>query len=429
MSPAPRPTPDGVPAGTLRDAVGRGVISQEQHDALLAMAAEPVAYERAPREAPRGFNAVTVAYAVGAVAVLFAFGWFLVDRWRELGPAGVLGVALLYAAIFAVTAVVLTRQGFATAAGVATVLAVEMAPLATWALLRLAGLWPTGTPRALCEAAPASFACGGKWMLVELVSIAAALLALRWVKFAELTAPIAVALVFLSFHVAEAAAGTPLRQRGWGWAVLAGASAVLTLAYAVDRRRREGGEDYAFWLYAGGLAGVFGGMGGVWGAEPMTRHALPFVGAAALALAVLLRRRAFLLFGAATLVWYLGYLAFDVFRRTLTFPVLLASFGLAVILGTVQLQRAYPRLTRRAGVRAAGEGARRLRGGYLIFAAPAVLALAMLPGAVARDRVAFARQRAAERAAARTAPRPPARVAPADTVPQAGANTLSGRAP
>jgi hypothetical protein len=405
MSPAPRPTPDGVPAATLRDALGRGVISQEQHDLLLAMAAEPVAYEEAPREAPRGFNAVTLAYAVGAAAVLFAFGWFLIDRWRELGPGGVLAVALVYAAIFALTAVALTRQGFATAAGVATVLAVEMAPLVTWALMRLVGLWPSGPRPPLCDVMPVALACDGKWMVVELASIVAALVALRWVRFGELTAPIAVALVFLCYHLAEAVAGAPLRQRALGWAVVAGASAVLTLAYAVDRRRYEGGEDYAFWLYAGGLAALFGGMVNVWGAEPMTRHALPFVGAAALALAVLLRRRTFLLFGGATIVWYLGYLAFDVFRRTLAFPVLLAGVGLAVILGTVQLQRAYPRLTRRAGPRAAGEGARRLRAGYLIFAAPAAIAVAMLPGSLTRDRAALARQRAAELAATRAAAR------------------------
>lgn len=417
MAGARTPPPSGVPASTLRDAVARGVISQEQHDALLAMSAEPVGYEEAPREAPRGFNAVTIAYAVGAAAVVFAFGWFLVDRWHALGPGGVLGVALLYAAVFATAAVVLTRHRFTTAAGVATVLAVEMAPLITWALMRLGGLWPGGAPWAHCDAAPVALACNGKWMVLELASVAAALAALRWVRFAELTAPIAVALLLLTFHAAEAIAGAPFRQRSWGWAVVACASLLLTAAYAVDRRLREGDEDYAFWLYLGALAALFAGTMELWGTERALRHLAPIVGAAALALAVALRRRAFLLFGAATLIWYLGYLAFDLFRRTVAFPLLLASFGLAVIVGTVLLQRAYPRLTRRAGPRALGEGARRLRGGYLVFALPAVIAVAMLPGALARDRVAQARQRAAERAALEEAQRarrtePPARPPP-----------------
>ena len=136
----------------------------------------------------------------------------------------------------------------------------------------------------------------------------------------------------------------------------------------------------------------------LWGTEGAPRHLAPVVGAAALALAVTLRR-AFLLFGAATLVWYLGFLAFDLFRRTLAFPLLLATFGLAVIAGTVLLQRAYPRLTQRAGPRALGEGARRLRGGYLVFALPAAIALAMLPGVMARPRGAGPRAGGGSRAA------------------------------
>ena len=43
-------------------------------------------------EARRGFNAITVAYSLGALLVLFALGWFLVDRWKVSGPVGVLGV-------------------------------------------------------------------------------------------------------------------------------------------------------------------------------------------------------------------------------------------------------------------------------------------------------------------------------------------------
>src|SRR5215217_6844818 len=79
----PDPPPDAVPAQALRAAVARGVITEAQHAAVLALAGmAPPAEQRG--EAPRGFNWVTVAYAAGAAAVLFAFGWFLVDRWSAL---------------------------------------------------------------------------------------------------------------------------------------------------------------------------------------------------------------------------------------------------------------------------------------------------------------------------------------------------------
>jgi len=403
------PPPDTVPRQALREAVARGVITEPQHGAILALAGlepEPMAGEAEPArglgpEAPRGFNWVTIAYAAGALAVVFAFGWFLIDRWAALGPAGVLVVALLYAAIFGVTAVQLHRLGFRVATGVATVLAVEMTPLATWAVMRLAGFWPDDPRTPFCSgASPAFLACTGKWMVLELVSIGAALLALRRVAFGELAAPIAVALLFLTFHVAEAVVGAPLRFEGWGWGVIAGASLVLTTAYAVDRRQREGGEDYAWWLYAAGLLAAFAGMVELWSREDGLRPAMPAVGVLALAVSLFLRRRAFLAFGAVSLVWYLGYLAFDVFRDTLAFPLLLATFGISVIIVTVLLQRSYPRLVARFDSRAdaaGGTGARRLPGGYALFLAPFALALLMMPGALARDRRRAVEQQAAER--------------------------------
>jgi hypothetical protein len=397
------PPPDAVPARALRDAVARGVITDAQHAAILALAGvnpQPAAdggglESQRAGEAPRGFNWVTVAYAAGAAAVLFAFGWFLIDRWAALGPAGVLLVALLYAAIFATTAVQLHRHGFRVATGVATVLAVEMTPLATWALLQLAGLWPGGRRPPFCDLlSPVFFACNGKWMIVELASIGAALAALRYVKFAELAAPIAVALLMLTFHLAEALLGTPLRELAWGWTVVGSASLVLAVAYAVDRGQGEGGEDYAWWLYAAGLVATFAGMFELWERAGGLRHFLLAAGVVALAVSLYLRRRAFLAFGAATLVWYLGYLAFDVFRETLAFPLLLATFGISVIIGTVLLQRSYPRLTARLDARlGTSAGARRRPvAGFALFLAPLVLAVLSMPVARERDR-----QREAER--------------------------------
>src|SRR5690606_37568917 len=91
------------------------------------------------------FNAATIAYVLGAITVLIAMAWFVADRWTWLGAGGVLGVAVLYAALFLVVARALRREGFATASGLAVLFAVAMAPLATVAVLELTG-W-LGLPR------------------------------------------------------------------------------------------------------------------------------------------------------------------------------------------------------------------------------------------------------------------------------------------
>src|SRR5687767_11301776 len=141
----------------LVDAVKRGIISPAQHDALLQMEPADLPPHMAPgggmfdlattaemaasRDTPR-FTWITVAYYLGALTVAFAFGWFLLDRWRTLGPAGILVVTSIYAVLFLVTGEYLRRRGYRVAGALVTALAVGMVPLIVWAIQKNLGLWP-----------------------------------------------------------------------------------------------------------------------------------------------------------------------------------------------------------------------------------------------------------------------------------------------
>src|SRR5688500_12460714 len=111
-------------------ALERGIIDATQRDRLHALAAELSSDDRALPHAPvaaspearESFSVITVAYALGVLLVLFALGWFLVDRWSKLGPAGVLMVAGGYAGAFALAGTTLRRRGFLTAGGLTIVL-------------------------------------------------------------------------------------------------------------------------------------------------------------------------------------------------------------------------------------------------------------------------------------------------------------------
>src|SRR5262249_53208871 len=139
-------------SGLISAALERGIIDTTQRDRLEALAtelaptltrkADATATNAQPREAHRGFNAVTVAYSLGALLVLFALAGFLLARWKILGPGGVLGVAVLYAVSFAMIGILLRRRGFDVAGGLAIVLAVAMTPVWAWAILRLTGEIP-----------------------------------------------------------------------------------------------------------------------------------------------------------------------------------------------------------------------------------------------------------------------------------------------
>jgi MFS family permease len=391
-------TPD---AEQLLDAaVARGIITPAQRDAMVELgrdappSAVPVSGPRSPfpTEAARGFNAITVAYIVGAMLVLFAFGWFLVDRWEALGAGGVLAVSLTYTALFIVVARTLRGMGFVTASGFATLLAVAMTPVTAWALQSLTGLWPDASSRDPLRLYPPWMAW--RWIIVELATIGAALVALRRVRFAPLALGIAVPLAFLIPRLATAIAPEIARYRLEERATLVAGTGLLLIAYALDRARGE--EDYAAWFYATALAACALGYVWLWGDASPARHALAPIALLLIVASLYLRRRLVLVAGLLAAFWYLGWLAFDVFRKVLDFPVVLATFGLIVILATVWAQRRYPMLVSRVS----GSGERRrdlIPGGWYAASGPFIIALALLVAEVpeARERAKDAEWREA----------------------------------
>ena len=372
----------------LEHGVSSGIITVEQRDALLALG-EPAG---APREAARAFNAITIAYGVGALVVLFAFGWFLVDRWKVLGDAGVFGLAVAYAAVFLMVAHVLQRESFGTARGVAVLLAVAMVPLAMRALLRWSGLW---TPQLdlICSMPVRPFsACQGEPLAIELATVAAALIALRKLPFPPLMIPIAVVFVTLPERVMRDWVPTDVEGVALGWRFMVVASLVAAAAYAIDQRRRDG--DYGFWLWiAASISALAAGVN-LFAGDASLRHAFLPASLVVLAGAVILRRRVLAVLGIIALFSYLAWLANDVFKLTLAFPLLLAALGVAIIIVTVWLQRRFPEIVRRLG----GDVSQppHFPGGVVALLAPALLGVLLMQDArtIDREHRADARSRA-----------------------------------
>jgi hypothetical protein len=378
--------------------VSRGIITPDQRAALQTLLGAVESTEGA-REAERGFNGVAIAYLIGAIVVLFAFGWFMVDRWKVLGPGGVLALAVTYAAIFLIVAQVLQREGFAFARGVATLLAVGMAPITMWALLQWTGLW---TPEldSLCAAREHPFAvCQGQPMAIEFAVVAAALVAMRQMAFSPFMIPIAVVCVTLPERVlrdmmpGDVAFGG--RVLGWRWVIVA--SVLAAAAYLIDRRRRD--EDYGFWLWISvAVATLVAGLG-LFSVDRDLRPALGPVSVLVIIGSVYVRRRIMLFVGMGGLVGFLGWLANDVFRVTVAFPLVLAVLGVSIIILTVWLQQKFPAVVRRMG----GDPTKppHFPGGVLSLLAPAALGLLLMGDAARLDREQQSDHRSRARAHAR----------------------------
>ena len=90
-----------------------------------------------------------------------------------------------------------------------------------------------------------------------------------------------------------------------------------------------------------------------------------------------LRRVVWLLLGLLAMFQSLAWLAREIFRETVAFPVVLGFTGLLVIVATVLVQRQYPRLAER--IRGQHGALPQIPGGSALLLAPAVVAVLLFP--------------------------------------------------
>ncbi len=377
----------------LTRGVEAGIISEEQRARLLAIAAPAAARPAAQgAERPIGFNVVTVAYGLGALLVVFASGWFLVDQWSRLGEWGVLAVVAAYAGVLVLAAHWLARHRFPLAADLATMLAVSLTPLVAWAVLSLTGRWPTISPPG--PLLHNTIWMAWQWVIVDLSLLLVALLVVRRRRIVTLTWPIAVALWATWFHVGQLLLGDDGPIGFDRWLLLANGCALLFVAERVERWQRRAatdagvaaggdasartvGRDFANAFWVTGLVATAVAYMVIWSrADEPWQHLLPLFSLGLVALSLYLRRRVVLLVGVAGILGYLAFLAEDVFKDYVSFPILLAGFGVLLILATVWTQTRFPALVERIDA-SRGDDERSLPWSPVMAALPTLFALSM----------------------------------------------------
>ncbi len=292
-------------------------------------------------EQRKGFNFVTVAYYFGAMLMITACAWFLGDKWEDLGSPGILGTVIVYMMIAAGLGWWLRNKGYVVGGGLLITVAVCLVPLLTYSIEDILGFWPAQHPGAYKNYYPW---INGSWIVMELATIAAAAVALRYVRFGFLTAPIAFSFWFLSMDLAaliSQSADLDWDTRKW-ISVFVGL-VILLVGYGLERTLHKSGEvrseDFAFWCYLFGMMAFWGGLTSMDSGSELMRALYALLNVGFIWLAVKLRRTTFLVFGALGVHLYLGHLAYEVFKDSFFFPFALALLGLSLILLTVWMQR------------------------------------------------------------------------------------------
>lgn len=341
----PDPSEIFLSTADINRATAEGVISQTDADGLIRWAYDQRFKRTVPSPTPapaapeqrKGFNVVTVLYYFGAMLMISACAWFLGDKWDALGASGIFITAIVYIMIAAGIGAWLVRRDYLVAGGLLITVAVSLVPLLVYSIERMTGFWPGENPGAYQDFYPLIH---GSWIVMELATIAAAALALKFVKFSFLTAPMAFCFWFLSMDLAALI----LRQNSLQsdpakWISVMVGALIILVGFGLDRLMRQRnasrGEDFAFWCYLFGLMAFWGGLTAMDSGSELRRLVYLFINIGLVALAIKLKRTVFMVFGVFGIYAYLGHLAWEVFKDSVFFPFVLALLGLSLILGTV----------------------------------------------------------------------------------------------
>ena len=306
----------------LREAVERGIVTtfqaeqlqqlwQEKTDAIQPVEIRETAFSR-------------FLYYLGTLIVIAAMGWLMNTAWESFRGLGLFMIAGVYAAVFCGMAWYL-RSKSTVLSGLFVVMAVCMTPLAVFGLQAEWGIWPFEEPgryRSFYH-----YIKGG-WFPMEMATLAAGLVSLRYAKIPFAMAPVAFTLWFMSMDIAPILAdGTypsGLRER---ISIVFGLC-MIVLACWVDRRARI---DYAKWLYIFGGITFWGGLSLLRSTSEWSKLAYCLINVITMFTGLLLERRVFVILGGIGFFGYLGHLSWTVFANSFAFPFVLTAIGLGVV--------------------------------------------------------------------------------------------------
>lgn len=263
----------------------------------------------------------------GAMIIISAMTWFMNLSWQWFGGGGIFLIAVAYALLFTFLGAKLWEKAdLKIPAGLFITIAVCMVPLAIYGLQMHFNLWPSGDPENYKDF---YYLIKGNWIFMEIGTIIAGLIALKYFPFPFLTAPIFFAAWFLTMDVMPLLLGEErIEQREW-ISMFFGLG-LLFIAYFIDRKKLR--EDYAFWGYFFGALIFWGSLSSlIWDKNEIVFFIYLLINFILMALSILLKRKVLMVFGALGTFLYFSHLAYDIFQDSMLFPFVLSFIGLLII--------------------------------------------------------------------------------------------------
>lgn len=280
-------------------------------------------------------NFSNLLYYFGAMIVISAMTWLMSIGWQWFGGGAVFLISFCYAFFFSMLGIWLSKQeDLKIPGGLLITMAVCMTPLAIWGLETHFGFLTEGGSEKYRDY---FHLVKSSWIFMELGTIVACLIALRFFPFPFLTAPLFFSLWFLSMDIVPLIGLQNANWRIHEWISLLFGIATLLSAFWIDKIKKP---EFAFWAYFFGTFLFWASLTSLMYDKGEVIYAFYLmINLAMMVLSVLLKRKVLLVYGTAGTFLYLSHLAYEIFQNSIWFPFALSAIGLLVIFLGIKYQR------------------------------------------------------------------------------------------
>lgn len=308
----------------LNQAVKEKIIDAKQAESLFAFL-KTKSYDSL------SFSLTNIIYYFGGLLAIGAMTLFMNLGWEMFGGWGIFVLCILYSIIGLGFTSKLQKKNLTVPAGICATFVVCLTPLTIYGLQLAMGWWPASTVyrdyHRLIE---------WHWIVMELGTLAMGVILIWIYRYPFMVMPIAVTLWYMSMDIAamigqEAYYNYELRSLVSMYFGLV----TILIALWVDLRA-SASKDFAFWLYIFGVIAFWGGLSSQHSDTELSKFIYFLINLLMIIVGVMLVRKVFVVFGALGAVFYVGYLAWNVFADSAFFPVILTVIGgIIIYLGTL----------------------------------------------------------------------------------------------
>ena len=263
-------------------------------------------------------------FYAGSLIIISGMSWLLGTCWSDMEYALLLAISSVYFVFFTLAGVFVTRKLKILLGGnLLFCIAIAVVPMVVYSLLNLSGVWDGD------QYGDFYIWIRGKWIVLELSTIAVALLFLIKVRFHFIVFLISFCLWYLSMDIVPVI----YKENMITWFERADISKIFGIlmilaGYLLHLKKKR---DYAFWLYLFGLFTLTFGFSFFYNTNSRGFIILLLIHIAMCFVSIFLEEPVFMVFGVIGIGEFLSRISYELFKDSKLFPFALTLIGIFII--------------------------------------------------------------------------------------------------